>query len=178
LAALGEGTYFVAFITNLLRLMFRTTCFLLLLATPVAAQAPLAPDAQGPPAAARTAADTLQAIHRLYARHRHIGAAFTLGALAADLTLAGISSAQERRDERHASGGSGYGNFMGSGPLLHFGFGGFAVIYGVVAAPVAGVGIQQLITYGPKREAKVLAQYEETHTLPKRIARKLRRYLR
>lgn len=166
--------------------MLRPLFFLLLLAGPAAAQAPLAsPDAAAialpptTPPTVRSAADTAQAIHRLYARHRHIGAAFTLGALAADLTLAGISSAQEARDERHASGGGGgYGNFGSSGPLLHFGFGGFAVIYAVVAAPVAAVGVEQLIAYGPKREAKVLAQYKELHTLPKHITRRLHRYLR
>jgi hypothetical protein len=166
--------------------MLRPLFFLLLLAGPAAAQAPLASRdtaatalPASTPLTVRTATDTVQAIHRLYVRHRHIGAAFTLGALAADLTLAGISSAQEARDERHASGGGGgYGNFGGNGPLLHFGFGGFAVIYAVLAAPVAAVGVQQLIAYGPKHEAKVLAQFKDTHTLPKRVARKLRRYLR
>jgi hypothetical protein len=36
-----------------------------------------------------------------------------------------------------------------------------------------GVGIQQLIAYGPKREAKVLAAYEGSHKLPKKITRQL-----
>ena len=165
--------------------MLRSLFFLLVLAGPAAAQAPLiapteptsAPLLPAPPVA-RTAADTIQAIHRLYLRHRRFGTALTFGAIAADFAMAGISAAQETRDENRSSGGSGYGNFGGNEPLLHFGFGGFAIIYGIIAAPVAAVGIQQLITYGPRHEAKVLAQYKEMHTLPKRVSKKLRRYLR
>ncbi|WP_460500164.1 hypothetical protein [Hymenobacter agri] len=163
--------------------MLRSFLFLLFLAGPAAAQTPLAPsvaatELPATPPASRTAADTARAIHRLYARHRHFGAALTAGAIVTDLTLAGISATEESRDEQKSPGGSGYGNFVGNGPLLHFGFGGFALIYGILVAPVAVVGVEQLIAYGPKHEAKVLNQYHDTHTLPKRVARKLRRYLR
>lgn len=160
--------------------MLRSFLLLLLLTGSAEAQTPVAATVAStpPPATTRTAADTVRAIHRLYARHRHIGAAFTAGAIAADLTLAGVSATQESRDEHHSSGGRGYGSIIGNEPLLHFGFGGFAIIYGILLSPVAVVGVEQLIAYGPKKEARVLTQYQETHILPKRVARKLRRYLR
>ena len=162
--------------------MLRSTFLLLLLAGSVSAQtvatAPAsAQPVQVAPAATRTAADTLQALHHLFAKRRRVGSYLTIGAVAADMTLAGISAANENNG-RTSGGGSGYGNFVGNGPLLQFGFGGFAVIYGVLAAPVMGVGIQQLIAYGPRREAKIVAAFEATHKLPAKIGRQLRRHLR
>lgn len=123
-------------------------------------------------AAPRTAADTVQAIHHLFKKHRRIGNALTFGAIAADMTLAGVSAAAEGSPK---SSGGGYGWSMGS---FNIGFGGFALIYGLVAAPVMGVGIQQLIAYGPKHEAKVLAQYSATGQLPIKFQRQLRKHLR
>lgn len=163
--------------------MLRSTLLLLLLAGPVSAQTAtvatpaLVQPAQLAPAAAHTAADTVQALRRLFARHRRVGTILTMGAIAADLTLAGISAANENKGQT-SGGGSGYGNFVGNRPLLEFGFGGFAVIYGVVAAPVMGVGIQQLIAYGPKRKARIVAAFETTHKLPAKTRRQLRKYLR
>lgn len=127
------------------------------------------------PQARFTAADTVRAIHRIYAKHRRVGGFIAGGALAADLALAGISAADE--NSSRTNGGSGYGSF-GSGGLLHFGFGGFAVIYGIFAAPVMAIGIQQLIAYGPKHEAKVIAEYEASRRLPAKISRRIRKNLR
>ncbi|HEX8328662.1 MAG TPA: hypothetical protein VF629_14055 [Hymenobacter sp.] len=140
----------------------------------VAATAPAPPaPTQAAPAAIRTAADTVQAIHRLFARRRKAGSIFIVGAVGADLALAGVSSAAESKPQSTGSGGYGW-----KPGTIHFGFGGFAVIYGVLAAPVMGVGIQQLIAYGPKREAKVVAAYETAGKLPAKIKRQLRGYLR
>jgi hypothetical protein len=126
--------------------------------------------------ARHTSADTVQAIHRIYVKHRRVGSFLTVGALAADFALAGVSAANENTGR--SSGGSGFGIPGNNGPLLNFGFGGFALIYGIVAAPVMGVGIQQLIAFGPRHEAKVIAKYEATGQLPNKISRRLRKNLR
>jgi len=162
--------------------VFRLTLLFLLLAGPVSAQdsAPAtAPPALAPPVltpVAKTAADTVRAIHRLYAKRRRVGGILTVGAIGADIALAAVSAANENQGTS-SSGGSGYGYFSGSRPLFQLGFGGFAAIYGIVAAPVIGVGIQQLIAYGPRREAKTVAAYETTHRLPRKIQRQLRKHL-
>jgi len=154
--------------------MFRHTLLLLLLAGSASAQT--APDLALAPVAAAparyTAADTVRAVHRLFAKRRKLGSILTVGAVGADLALAGVSAAAE---DTHKSSGGGYG---WSAAGLQFSFGDFAIIYGVIAAPVMGVGIQQLIAYGPKREAKVLNQYNATGMLPAKIKRQLRRQLR
>jgi hypothetical protein len=157
--------------------MLRHAFFLLLLAGPVSAQSVTtnlaSTDAIQAPGPARfTAADTVKAIHRIYAKHRRIGNVMTIGAIGADLALAGVSAAAEGAPN-HSNGGYGWG-----GGGIHFGFGGFAVIYGVIAAPVVGVGIQQLIAFGPKREAKIIARYEATGQLPAKISCRLRKNLR
>ncbi|UOQ97362.1 hypothetical protein MUN81_19260 [Hymenobacter sp. 5317J-9] len=163
--------------------MFRHTLLLALFAASASAQTlpstSTAADSAltvAPAPAGRTAADTVRALHRLFAKRRKVGNVLTIGAVAADLTAAGVSAAAEERSQRTAStGSSGYG--WGPGPFT-IGFGGYAVIYGVIAAPVMGVGIQQLIAYGPKREAKIVAQYEANRQLPAKIRRQLRPYLR
>jgi hypothetical protein len=157
--------------------MLRHAIFLLLLAGPVSAQSVtttlVSTDAIQAPAPARfTAADTVRAIHRIYTKHRRIGNIMTIGAVGADLALAGASAAAEGAPN-NSSGGYGWG-----GGGIHFGFGGFAVIYGVIAAPVMGVGIQQLIAFGPKKEAKVIARYKATGQLPAKISSRLRKNLR
>jgi len=161
--------------------MFRFTFLLLLLAGSVSAQTAASAPAsaqpvQAAPAATRNAADTSQALHHLFAKRRRVGSFLTIGAVAADLTLAGISAANENNGR--TSGGGSYGSFVGNEPLLQFGFGGFAVLYGVLVAPFMGVGIQQLIAYGPKREAKIVAAFETTHRLPAKIGRQLHKHLR
>jgi hypothetical protein len=133
---------------------------------------PVAPGTSQTVAAARpTAADTVQAIHRLFAKRRRVGSRLTVGALGADLVLAGVSAALESTPK---SSGGAYGLGIGA---FTIGFGGFAIIYGVVAAPVVGVGIQQLIAYRPRREARILAAYETDHRLPAKIGRQLRKHL-
>ncbi|MBJ6110680.1 hypothetical protein JAO73_16775 [Hymenobacter sp. BT523] len=159
--------------------MFRHTLLLVLLAgsasaqtlAPAAAPADTALNTAAAPAG-RTAADTVRALHRLFAKRRKVGGILTMGAVAADVVAAGASAAAEGRP---TSSGGAYGLGVGS---FNLGFGGFAFIYGVVAAPVMGVGIQQLIAYGPKREAKIVAQYEANRHLPTKIRRQLRPYLR
>lgn len=161
--------------------MLRHTIFLLSLAGPVSAQnaistAPVAVDTHSAAAPVQhTAADTVQAIHRIYVKHRRVGSILTVGALVTDFALAGISAANENKGA--SSGGSGFGIPGNSGPLLNFGFGGFAVIYGIVAAPVMGIGIQQLIAFGPRHEARVIARYQATHQLPTKISCRLRKNL-
>ena len=161
--------------------MFRTAFFLLLATGTVSAQAiapaPALPLTVSAAPAPRTAADTVQAIHKLFAKRRRVGGWLTAGAVGTHLALAGISAANENKGASN-SGSSGFGIPGNTGPLIQFGFGGFALIYGVVAAPVVGVGIQQLIAYGPRREAKILAAYETTHRLPAKIQHQLRRHLR
>ncbi|MBO2011924.1 hypothetical protein [Hymenobacter negativus] len=157
--------------------MLRHAFFLLLLAGPVSAQSvsPTSVSADSVRAAAParfTSADTVRAIHRIYAKHRRIGNIMTIGAIGADLALAGISAAAEGAP-KHSNGGYGWG-----GGGIHFGFEGFAVIYGVIAAPIMGVGIQQLIAFGPKHEAKMIARYEATGQLPNKIRCRLRKNLR
>jgi len=161
----------------------RCLAFLLcLLSGPVVAQTtpaiPPAPVAVGAPPTARTAADTVRALHRLFQRRRRTGGYLVSGAIAADLVLAGVSTVSENNEIRNSSGGGGgYGNYGGSGPLLQFGMGGFALLWGVALAPVAGVGVQQLIAYSPRHEAKVIASYERTHQLPARWQRRVRKHL-
>jgi hypothetical protein len=162
--------------------MFRHPLLLLLLAGSASAQtpasAPILADnalAVAPALARLTAADTVRAIHHLFAKRRRVGGVLTAGAVAADFALAGVSAANENTG--HSSGGSGFG-IPGNGPLLQFGFGGFALIYGIMAAPVMGVGIQQLIAYGPRREAKIVGEYETHRKLPAKIRRQLRKHLR
>ncbi len=158
--------------------MLRTASLLLLFAGSAAAQTTDPGPIAGPAIAApgpRTAADTVQAIRRLYARHRRIGGIMTAGAVGADVVLAGISAANENAGYSHGSGG--YGGLI-SGPLLQFGFGGYALFYTVLLTPVLVPGIQQLIAYGPRHEAKVIAEYEANHQLPAKVTRKLGRYLR
>jgi hypothetical protein len=157
--------------------MLRHVLFLLLLAGPVSAQsvstaAASADSGQATAPARFTAADTVRAIHRIYTKHRRVGGFMTAGALTANIALAGISAAAEGSPK---SSGGAYGWSPGG---IHFGFGGFAVIYGVIAAPIMGVGIQQLIAFGPKREAKVIARYEATGQLPAKIRWRLRKNLR
>lgn len=157
--------------------MFRTVLFLLLATGSVSAQAistaPAAPLTAAVAAPApRTSADTVRAIHKLFAKHRRVGGLLTVGAVGTHLALAGISAANEAAP---ASSGGAYGWGIGS---FRIGFGGFALIYGVVAAPIVGVGIQQLIAYSPRREAKVLAAYETNQQLPAKIKRQLRKHLR
>lgn len=152
---------------------------LLLLSGPVVAQTTL-PTPSAPtvaPPTARTAADTVKALHRLFQRRRRTGGYLVGGAIAADLVLAGVSAANENKGAT-SSGGSGYGNWGGDRPLIQFGMGGFALLYGMALAPVAGVGIQQLIAYSPRHEAKVIASYERTHQLPARWQRRMRKHLR
>ncbi|OGX82213.1 hypothetical protein BEN47_18680 [Hymenobacter lapidarius] len=160
--------------------MFRFSLLFLLLAGPASAQdSALATAAPAPPVLtpiARTASDTVRAIHRLYAKRRRVGDILTIGAAGADLALAAVSAANENKGTS-SSGGSGYGNLSGNRPLFQLGFGGFAAIYGIVAAPVMGVGIQQLIAYGPRREARTIEAYEATHRLPRKIQRQLRKHL-
>jgi len=159
--------------------MFRHPLLLILLAGSASAQT-LAPALVSPDSARAvavlpahfTAADTIQAIHRIYTKHRRVGSLLTVGALAADLTAAGVSAAAEGAPK---SSGGAYGWNPGG---ISFGFGGYAVIYGILAAPVMGVGIQQLIAFGPKREAKVIARYEATGKLPAKISWRLRKNLR
>ena len=157
--------------------MFRLPFLLLMLAGSVSAQTPATAPATGttPPAAALapapyTTADTVRAIHRLFAKRRKVGNLLTLGAVGADLAAAGISAASEGAPK---SSGGAYGWSAGG---IHFGFGGFAAIYGIAVAPVMGVGIQQLIAYGPRREAKILARYNATGELPAKIKRQVRKH--
>ena len=156
--------------------MFRTALLLICLAGTASAQA--LPGSATPPAAtpatlaSPTAADTVQAIHQLFARHRRVGNILVLGAVAADLGAAGISAASE--GPTRSSGGGGYGWSPGS---FHVGFGGFAAIYGIMLAPVIGVGVEQLIAYGPKHEARVLADYGQNHRLSAKYNRKIRKFL-
>lgn len=138
--------------------------------------APAAPTTVVAPPVPRTATDTVRALHRLFQRRRRTGGYLVGGAIVADLVLAGVSAATENKGA--TSGGTGYGNFGSDGPLLQFGLGGFALLYGVALAPVAGVGIQQLIAYSPRREARVVARYQRTHELPARYQRRVRRHLR
>ncbi|GAB3578940.1 hypothetical protein [Hymenobacter daeguensis] len=157
--------------------MLRHALFLLLLAGPVSAQSVTATsgsaDSVRAAAPARyTSADTVRAIHRIYTKHRRVGNFLTFGALTANIALAGISAAAEGSPK---SSGGGYG-WGGGG--IQLGFGGYAVIYGIIAAPVMGVGIQQLIAFGPKHEARVIARYEATGQLPAKIRWRLRKNLR
>lgn len=156
---------------------------LLLLSGPVVAQTtpatPSTPVAVVAPPTARTAADTVRALHRLFQRRRRAGGYLVSGAVAADLVLAGVSTVRENNENNRSSGGGGgYGNFGGSGPLIQFGMGGYALLWGVALAPVAGVGVQQLIAYNARHEAKVIASYERTHQLPARWQRRVRKHLR
>ncbi|MDO7877439.1 hypothetical protein Q5H93_22045 [Hymenobacter sp. ASUV-10] len=161
----------------------RCLAFLLcLLSGPVVAQTTPAslpaPVAVLAPPTARTAADTVKALHQLFKRRRRNGGYLVSGAIAADLVLAGVSTISENNESKGSSGGGGYGNIGGSGPLLQFGMGGYALLWGVALAPVAGVGVQQLIAYSPRHEAKVIASYERTHQLPARWQRRVRKHLR
>ena len=153
---------------------------LFLLSGPVVAQtpaAPVAPTTTLAPPTARTAADTVKALHRLFQHRRRNGGYLVGGAVAADLILAGVSTARENNENKGSGSGGGYGNFGGNGPLIQFGMGGYALLWGVALAPVAGVGVQQLIAYNARHEAKVIASYERTHQLPARWQRRVRKHL-
>lgn len=157
--------------------MLRHAIFLLLLTGSVSAQsvstATVSADTVLATAPVRfTAADTVRAIHRIYTKHRRVGGFMTAGALTANIALAGVSAAAEGAPK---SSGGAYGWNPGG---IHFGFGGYAVIYGIIAAPIMGVGIQQLIAFGPKREARVIAHYQATGQLPKKISWRLHKNLR
>ncbi|OON69814.1 hypothetical protein [Hymenobacter sp. CRA2] len=118
-------------------------------------------------------ADTAQAVHRLFVRHRRLGALLAGGAIAADLTLAGVATASQPDASSSSGGGFGLG-----GTTFRLGFGQHALVFGVLMAPIAGVGVQQLIAYRPERETQVLADHAAHGTLPARVRRQLRRYLR
>ncbi|WP_375417856.1 hypothetical protein [uncultured Hymenobacter sp.] len=154
--------------------------FCLLLTGTAAAQTPAAAPAVAAPVSAptpRTAADTVQAIHRLFAKRARVGGFIVLGAIGADLIAAGISAAAEGSSSG-SSGGGGYGCIgCSSGGLLRFSFADYVLVYGVLAAPIMGVGIQQLVAYGPRREARIIAAYQAHHQLPAKVRRRLVKYL-
>jgi hypothetical protein len=102
-----------------------------------------------------------------------LGTIIVLGAVGADLALAGISAATEPTPAH--SGSSGFGL---SGPVGPHGFGAYAVLYAFLTLPVMGVGVAQQIGYATEREAKIVAAYETQHQLPASISRRLGRYLR
>ena len=171
------GSYFASSITHYSPqpAMLRLTFLLLMFTGSVSAQTAdtsATPAANAMAPARHTATDTVRALHRLFAKRRKVGGILTVGAIGAHLAASGVSAAAEGAPQ---SSGGAYGLGMGS---FNFGFGGFAVIYGVVAAPVVGVGIQQLITYSPRREARIIAAYEADGHLSAKHRRQVRKFLR
>jgi hypothetical protein len=154
--------------------MLRIILCLLAVAGPVSAQ-PTA--AVSIPASRFVAADTVRAIHRLFARHRRTGGIVAASAVGAAVGAAGVLAATEDTNTSSGtSGGGGYGSL--SGPALGpFGFGGFLFINTSIILPLIGYGLEQNIAYGTPREARLVATYEATHRLPANIRRKLRRQL-
>lgn len=105
-----------------------------------------------------TANDTVAALHKLFKARRQGGAIMTTSAIGGDFLLAGLESADEQNSKSY----------------LQFGFGFYALFYGVVAAPIAAIGTHKLIDYSTKREAKVIAEWQNQHSLPRYVRRHLK----
>jgi hypothetical protein len=141
--------------------MLRALC-LLLLSYPVCGQISSSSIAdEAAPVAAPisiTAADTVVALHRLFI-NRRVGGVTLLGASV--LPLVGVPAISVENSE--PGGYKPLAAFMG-GALLGI----------VITAPIAYLGGHQLSWFSKKREAQIIAEYQEKHVLPLKIRRKLR----
>jgi hypothetical protein len=105
-----------------------------------------------------TADDTARAIHNLFNSRRSGGIVLTGGAIVGDLVAAQLVNESD-------------GN---QNSFIRFDFGFFAAFFGVIAAPVAAVGIGKIITYRGSREKRIIADFRATHRLPDKIQKRLK----
>jgi hypothetical protein len=99
-----------------------------------------------------TSADTVQAIHRLFSKHRTGGWLWT-GIGAAFATRILVTSATE-----------GFANA-----------GGTVVVTAVLGGIPAGIGIGKLSRFNEDTESQVVAMYQKSKLLPNNIKRRLKR---
>ncbi|WP_035566906.1 hypothetical protein [Hymenobacter sp. IS2118] len=140
--------------------------FALLLATrlPVAAQA--APAVSLPVVAPALAADTIAAIHRLFAAKRKM-CAYVAGGTAMVAGVGAVTALSQPAPD--TGGGNGFG----------FGAPGFderpinALGFVVVGAAVVGLELLTLGGWGQREEARVIMAYQQ-HQLSRRISRRLK----
>jgi hypothetical protein len=110
-------------------------------------------------AAPNTAADTVQALHRLFANQRTGGRLLTgLGGVALFATPYITVSADDPTTKKHGSLGA-----LVSGTMLGL----------AIGVPLVTLGLIQTSDNSKRQEAEIISQYTATHTLPKKIKRKL-----
>ena len=144
--------------------MLRILCLLLLLSGPLCGQTipdsprinELPPIYTPPP---RTAADTVQALHRMFVNRRTGGGLLlALSSIIFLVTpLASVPSSPPTSTYGHLP------EFI-SGVRLGF----------IIATPVALFGGIHLAKNSKAHEALAISQYQQVHTLPRRLAKKLR----
>jgi hypothetical protein len=143
---------------------FRLLPLLLLVALETPAQslpaAPVTPKPDAPAARQLTAIDTVQAIHKLFAARRRGGAIMTTSAIGGDLLLAQIFSAADQNSKSYVR--------------LDFGF--YALFWGAIAAPAAAIGVHKLIDFSARHKAKAIAGFQQHHTLPRYVNRRLKSF--
>ncbi|MGY2134158.1 hypothetical protein ACW9KT_18140 [Hymenobacter sp. HD11105] len=129
---------------------------------------PVAASAQTTPATAETTSsslntqqftrdDTVRAIHNLFMSRRTGGVIMATSAIAGDLILAGIATASE--DNQNS--------------FLRLNFGAHAIMIGVIAAPLAAVGIRKRLYFTHAREKRVVDEYTTKQRLPYAVRRRL-----
>ncbi|WP_133274045.1 hypothetical protein [Hymenobacter radiodurans] len=104
-----------------------------------------------------TADDTVRAIHNLFESRRSGGIVLTGGAIGGDLLAAKLATESEQNQNS----------------WWRLSFGDHAVLFGIIAAPIAAVGIRKIVSYRGGRERRVIADFRTTHKLPYKIQRRL-----
>ncbi|WP_125932557.1 hypothetical protein [Hymenobacter glacialis] len=145
--------------------MLRILCLLLFLSGPLCGQTlsdstriSQLPPIYTPPA--RTLADTVAALHRVFANRRAGGVLTTaLGGITLFLTPLVVASADDPSNKKHGSLGA-------------FVFG--AQLGLAIATPIMAYGIYQLSRGAKAKEEQVIFQYTQVRTLPRKLAKRLR----
>jgi hypothetical protein len=144
--------------------MLRILCLLLFIAGPVCGQSiadsPRINEVPLYTSPRHTAADTVEALHLLFRNRRTTGGLLIgLGGIAAVATpLIAVAAAGPPT--------STYGHLPETVGGIRLGF--------LIAAPIAAFGFTQLEENSKKKEEQVVAQYRDAHTLPRKLAKKLR----
>ena len=132
---------------------------LLAVQTPIAAQV----SPSGPPTAAPApAADTVAAIHRLFAAKRKV-CTFVAGGTA---LVSGAAAMTALNQPAPNVGGGSFGGPIDGRPIM-------ATFIGVVGAGVVGLELLTFGGWGQRRESRTVAAFQQ-HQLPQRISRRLK----